>query len=833
MNNTYDFSNNNNSQNIPPMTYYYETNPNINTISNPNETLNNNGASLIQPQISFEPNLPSISNTVDKYKLQIMEKDRLLIDSKKKEKDLNKEITKLKLSLSSKDDEIFRLEDRLQELLHNLKNSENINEKKYTEMNEASKNYNNKMNEMMHENQNLQNTINKLNSVIETHEETIKEAYLDKQKKDEEISSLKEELKKKENLIDVNFNKKQILINENKQLPSLKAKIDDLEKIILELKDEIVGLRDINDKLLEEKNELNEIINKKENEIQKNRIFEQNLINLNNKNMSLNKEIQKKGNDIKSLDDRYLSLLNNNETFVHIFTNELGNFLNYLESINMNNLTSFNNNTFKLPLHNLPNFEHTKLDDNFMIKYEVLSKCILQIEEKITDILNICKKNINKMNYDLIKNEERSKGILNEKNLIQKENFSLKNKITDITQESNDKDLNFEKMNADLSAAHNQNQKLKKDNEDLKYKNTILDKEYQRLINDIDNKLIQFPIKSFGNNINSSSFINNDGKENFNNVTTLTTNKVIHKIDSLIYLNKEINKQLSDVNRENKMCKDKINDLQNENFLMKDKIQNYEENVQKEINNFKNRKENEFNETKEVLFNKVKTLNNILEQGNKLIKTYELEVADLKNKNSKLEFNLKMLTQSHKELEDIVNNKDQSLKEQIDMKNNHYQNLERELQLKDLQIKSLEKLLAQYQGQQNQYQNEEENMGNNYNNNNINHNANENNNPNFNDNESVVSFARDDFREMQLNKMINNFEEMNKLNNDIDIGDNQGNINNNNNYENNFEDKENENYSGNINPDNVNMGINIDNAQMAGNMSWNNQREPGKIIFKK
>ena len=833
MNNTYDFSNNNNSQNIPPMTYYYETNPNINTISNPNETLNNNGASLIQPQISFEPNLPSISNTVDKYKLQIMEKDRLLIDYKKKEKDLNKEITKLKLSLSSKDDEIFRLEDRLQELLHNLKNSENINEKKYTEMNEASKNYNNKMNEMMHENQNLQNTINKLNSVIETHEETIKEAYLDKQKKDEEISSLKEELKKKENLIDINFNKKQILINENKQLPSLKAKIDDLEKIILELKDEIVGLRDINDKLLEEKNELNEIINKKENEIQKNRIFEQNLINLNNKNMSLNKEIQKKGNDIKSLDDRYLSLLNNNETFVHIFTNELGNFLNYLESINMNNLTSFNNNTFKLPLHNLPNFEHTKLDDNFMIKYEVLSKCILQIEEKITDILNICKKNINKMNYDLIKNEERSKGILNEKNLIQKENFSLKNKITDITQESNDKDLNFEKMNADLSAAHNQNQKLKKDNEDLKYKNTILDKEYQRLINDIDNKLIQFPIKSFDNNINSSSFMNNDGKENFNNVTTLTTNKVIHKIDSLIYLNKEINKQLSDVNRENKMCKDKINDLQNENFLMKDKIQNYEENVQKEINNFKNRKENEFNETKEVLFNKVKTLNNILEQGNKLIKTYELEVADLKNKNSKLEFNLKMLTQSHKELEDIVNNKDQSLKEQIDMKNNHYQNLERELQLKDLQIKSLEKLLAQYQGQQNQYQNEEENMGNNYNNNNINHNANENNNPNFNDNESVVSFARDDFREMQLNKMINNFEEMNKLNNDIDIGDNQGNINNNNNYENNFEDKENENYSGNINPDNVNMGINIDNAQMAGNMSWNNQREPGKIIFKK
>ncbi|MBQ5954762.1 MAG: hypothetical protein IJL49_02220, partial [Firmicutes bacterium] len=49
----------------------------------------------------------------------------------------------------------------------------------------------------------------------------------------------------------------------------------------LDLKDEIIGLRDINDKLLEEKKELNNIINKKENEIQQNKIYEENLINLN------------------------------------------------------------------------------------------------------------------------------------------------------------------------------------------------------------------------------------------------------------------------------------------------------------------------------------------------------------------------------------------------------------------------------------------------------------------------------------------------------------------------------------------------------------------------
>ena len=80
----------------------------------------------------------------------------------------------------------------------------------------------------MLENEKLKNQINNLNAVIEAHEENTKNIYLEKQNNEEEINNLKEELKKKENMIDAIYNKKQILINENKQLPSLKAKIDDL-----------------------------------------------------------------------------------------------------------------------------------------------------------------------------------------------------------------------------------------------------------------------------------------------------------------------------------------------------------------------------------------------------------------------------------------------------------------------------------------------------------------------------------------------------------------------------------------------------------------------------
>ena len=200
--------------------------------------------------------------------------------------------------------------------------------------------------------------------------------------------------------------------------------------------------------------------------------------------------------------------------------------------------------------------------------------------------------------------DEKNQNIINEKNDIKKENFALKNKMTDLTQDNNDKNLTLQKKVNELTDMQNQNQLLKKDKEDLIYRNSVLDKEYQRLINDIDNKLIQFPIKTLENFEEDNYLINNPNfaKENYNNMTTLSTNKVIHKIDSLIYLNKEINKELNEMIRENKNINQKNVDLNNENLLLKDKIQSYEESIQNEITNYKNKKENELNETKEILF---------------------------------------------------------------------------------------------------------------------------------------------------------------------------------------------------------------------------------------
>ena len=139
----------------------------------------------------------------------------------------------------------------------------------------------------------------------------------------------------------------------------------------------------------------------------------------------------------------------------------------------------------------------------------------------------------------------------------------------------------------------------------------------------------------------------------------------------------------------------------------------------------------------------------------------------------------------------------------MDITDNNYQKFIQEIQLKDLQIKSLEKLLAQYQNNNNNINQETEEGVTDLNNNNNNYNN------NFNDNESIVSFAKDDYKEMQLNKMINNFDVINnKLNNNDD------------------KENENKNYSGNMNNlNNIGLNQNNPNINQMVNLLWNNKSD--------
>ena len=207
--------------------------------------------------------------------------------------------------------------------------------------------------------------------------------------------------------------------------------------------------------------------------------------------------------------------------------------------------------------------------------------------------------------------------------------------------------------------------------------------------------------------------------------------------------------------------------------------------------NYRIKKEdnNEFLEQKKMLYDKIHKLNDLLEESNQIIKTYEKETSELKNKNIKLENNIKLLTNSHYELEKIINSSTDGLKSEIDIKDQKYNDLLKELQLKDIHIKSLENLFDK----QNRPDpgkifskinaiplevNSEKNNNNYEDQLNTTFNKDKNYN-NFDQGRNEQDFQRDDITEMKLNKLINNFEIRNKINN---FNNNQNPIEYNNNF---------------------------------------------------
>ena len=162
MNNTINYTGNINPLNQPQMPYYFDTSPNLDTFPNQENSPKHNN--LFNNQISYETNTTTTgSNQIDKFKLQIIEKDKLIIDLKQKEKDLNKQIAKLNLLLNEKDDQIFQLEDKIQELLQTLKNMEFQNQIKFNHFSENEKNYNLKINDIILENENLKKKSSEFN----------------------------------------------------------------------------------------------------------------------------------------------------------------------------------------------------------------------------------------------------------------------------------------------------------------------------------------------------------------------------------------------------------------------------------------------------------------------------------------------------------------------------------------------------------------------------------------------------------------------------------------------------------------------------------------------
>ena len=646
-------------------------------LSTTNDTINMDNTNYFQTKENEKP-LDSTLNKNENMKINIIEKDRIIFNYMKREKDYMNTINELKNDIKEKEIEILKLNQDKNELEYNLKKKENIIEQRtaqYKKENDELKNriiYNEKAIE------NLKAKLLNKENIIKLYDEDKKDTFEQNNKKNNDIFELINQIKKNETLLKKMKLTEKNLKEENKIIPVLKRKIDELEFAIKQYKNEIKELKNNNIKMINDKEELNNIIDINKNEIRKEKVNEQYVIRLNYKIDYLSKELNNKNIENEILNNQNISFDNDLNNFFNIFSKELNNYLNYLEGLNI-----YSKSLHKMPISILPNFDNSKINEKNRIKYENLVNILNKLKEKIIDILN---KNIEKnqdMFIDVMNKDNNYKSILNEKEELIKNKIELENNIIILNNEINKYRTELQIFKKDFYKMKNENSEIKNKNKDLLTKNKSIKQQLNDFINDIQNQLKNFPIAKEEKNKNKKDI----------------KKEIICKINSLIILNKELNEQIKNMEIEKNKYRDELNQTFKDNSSLKSElsIKNEEKkNLGNEIKQMKSKHEKEITDQKKLLYEKIYKLNNLLEESNEIIKTYEKEISILRNKNDKLENNLKILTNSHTELEKIINSNTSGLKNQLDIKEQKYNDILKELSIKDIHIKSLEKIIENH-----------------------------------------------------------------------------------------------------------------------------------------
>ena len=476
-------------------------------LSTTNETINNSYQNIndfpnIKPQISICHNtlnsnpfiLPNSisykslsSPKSENLKLKIIEKDKIIFDYMKKEKEFIKLIDNLKSSLKEKEDNINKLQQEIKELEFKYSKKDNILNQKSEEYSLITDEKQNLILNLQKENTELYNKIINLNNIIKTYEDNKKNNYEENQKNENKIMELINQISKNENLLKIFKKNENNLKEENKQIPSLKRKIAEYENIITEYQNQITELKKKNDKVINDKEELNNIINKKTEEIQKEKVNEQYIIRLNHKIDFLSNELNSKNIENENINNKYIILQKDLDRFINIFINELNNYLNYLEGLNI-----FSKTLHKLPMGTFPIFENINISDDFRVKYEIFVKVIQQIKEKIIDILN---KNIEKNQnilVDYINKENNYKLLLEEKDKILENKNELDDTILNTNNQIKKYKIELQKFQKDYNKLKSDLLEMQNINKDYIRKNKILNRNFNDFVDDIQNQLKDF-----------------------------------------------------------------------------------------------------------------------------------------------------------------------------------------------------------------------------------------------------------------------------------------------------------------------------------------------------
>ena len=621
--------------------------------------------------ISQKRTLQDITNVssglIENYKMQIMEKDKTIFELSRIKREHEKQIESMQKEIDSKSESVKQLKHNLDKTNSKLHQGEIIISKHKETINDLHAQFEKQITTLTNDNVYLQNKTAELEKVLSNTQDDIKQSFQEYQSLDKDNLILQDTLNEKLALISKYEELFDKLNEDNKLIPSLKKKIIDLEKVIEQNKNEISSLQTKNERIQSEKKEIDSKLKNTINDTQKDKFNIQKINKLTFEVENLRKDYNYKEKENNTLNDKYKTLIKENDNFVHSITSELSQFTNYLESINASTQIplSYNNNNNNVTSSNI-----------FALKYEIVIKSIETLKSKVIELINADLTRINKLTSCVTEIENSNKQLLIDNENIQNENAIYQHKLKETETQTQEIQTQYTTLNNTYLKLKDKHIKLKESYEDITYKNEHNAKETQNVLTSLYSKLM------------NEEYVFSNGND-----PITTSNKMINQINNIISENAQLRIEISELKNNNDKMKERLTQLTEENNIIQNKNTLLEQNINEQLNYIESSKDSEMKMQKNILYDKIKALSQLLEQSNQLVLMYEKEVKELKCRNAEVEYNLKMLTNSHMELEMNVNYNNSTLQSEIEEKEQKYYAMINEIKLKDIHIQSLEKLL--------------------------------------------------------------------------------------------------------------------------------------------
>ena len=478
-----------------------------------------------------------IQDHLNKYKLQLFNKDKTIMNYTKQLGQQNKKLEALDNSLKIKDKQISDLQNTIKELNLNIEDQK----KELINNNELIEKYKYQLETNIvksEQNQNIfDSNYNTMNNKLEENISKISELEQLNNKLNTDINQLQKEIYSKNEIIENNNLVNMKLSNENKNIPMMNKKIIEYENKIKLLHDDNVNLKKYNLDLLNENKKLNQKLNKLLKEInQKENNSNIEIYDINSKLNKLSADFRATSDELKKYKLEKDAIIQEQEkyyNFVNIKLNEINEFIiRAFNTMDINQLSEELNNNRYMP----ENKYNPNVND---IKFELIENSIAEMKKNILKfILNIREKN-NKYINDF-NNISRDKGILeshnnemvNELNIYKQNQNEIENKNKEIAS-------NYEKLRDSYIKVHKDYNVITSSN--AKY------------INDMENFLLEL-IEIIKNTL---------GDKNFDNKEKALNEILKNCITKLVYEYKLMSKKIEENKMKDEMTYKKIIELGN------------------------------------------------------------------------------------------------------------------------------------------------------------------------------------------------------------------------------------------------------------------------------